>query len=94
MGPSHTTSVDVFNVAQLESLPVTSQQLGQATRKDPLLSKVWWFTKSGWPQEVKECLKPYWNRRHELTIEGDCLMWGLRVVVPKKLQQNVLNELH
>ena len=49
-------AVDVFTVAQLDSLPVTAQQLGQATRRDPLLSKVRRFTKSGWPQEVKECL--------------------------------------
>ena len=30
----------IFNVSQLESLPVTSQQLRAATRTDPVLSKV------------------------------------------------------
>ena len=86
--------VDVFNVGQLDSLPVTAQQLGQATRKDVILSKVWRYSKSGWPQKVPDCLRPYWNRRNELTLEGDCLMWGIRVVVPRKLQDNVLHELH
>ena len=42
--PSNTVmeafGVDVFNVAQVDSLPVTAEQLGQATRKDPVLSKV------------------------------------------------------
>ena len=86
--------VDVFTVAQLDSLPVTAQQLGQATRRDPILSKVRRFTKSGWPQQVKECLKPYWYRRNEITVEGDCLMWGIRVIVPKKLQEDIVKELH
>ena len=87
-------AVDVFTVAQLDSLPVTAEQLGQATRNDPILSKVRRFTKSGWPYQVKECLKPYWYRRNEITVEGDCLMWGIRVIVPKKLQESVLKELH
>ena len=87
-------AIDVFTVAQLDSLPVTAEQLGQATRTDPILSKVRRFTKSGWPNQVQECLKPYWYRRNEITLEGDYLMWGIRVIVPKKLQENVLKELH
>ena len=87
-------AVDVFTVAQLDSLPVTAEQIGQATRVDPILSKVRRFTKSGWPHQVNECIKPYWYRRNEITIEGDCLMWGIRVIVPKKLQEDVLKELH
>ena len=55
-------AADVFTVAQLDSLPVTAEQLGKATRTDPILSKVRRFTKSGWPHQVKECLKPYWYR--------------------------------
>ena len=86
-------AVDVFTVAQLDSLPVTAEQLGQATRTDPILSEVCRFTKSGWPHQVKECLKPYWYRWNKITVEGDCLMWGIRVIVPKKLQ-DMLNELH
>ena len=91
---SSSSAVDVFNVAQLESLPITSQQLGQVTRKDMILSKVWRYCKSGWPTTVPDCLKPYWNRRNELTIEEDCIMWGIRVIVPKRYQDIVLNEHH
>ena len=67
-------AMDVFTVAQLDSLPVTAEQLGQATRTDPILSKVRRYTK--------------------ITVEGDCLLWGIRVLVPKKLQEAVLKELH
>ena len=68
--------VEVFNVAQVDALPVTAQQLGQTTRSDPILSKVWQYTRKHWPEKVNdsECLKPYWNRCHELTIEVSCVM--------------------
>ena len=39
-------------------------------------------------------LLPYWNRRGEFTIEQDCLLWGIRVVIPQKWQKTVLGELH
>ena len=32
--------------------------------------------------------------RNELTVEGDTILWGVRVVVPVKLRVRVLNELH
>ena len=84
----------VFNVTQLESLPVTSQQLRAATRTDPVLSKVIHYVRSGWPQDCTPTLRPYWSRRFELTVEGECLLWGIRVIVPKKLQKKLLEELH
>ena len=43
---------------------------------------------------AQECLQPYWNRRDELPLEGNCLLWGIQVIVPKKLQEKVLSELH
>ena len=84
----------VFNVSQLESLPVTSQQLRTATRTDPVLSKVVSYVRSGWPHLCTPTLCPYWSRRFELTVEGECLLWGMRVIVPKKFQKKLLEELH
>ena len=28
----------------------------------------------GWPMQVLDTLKPYWNRRLELSLEDDCIM--------------------
>ena len=75
--------INVFNVAQVEALPLTSQQIATATKKDPVLNQVFRYTQSGWPSEVAEVLLPYWNCRSELLyIEQDCLLWGIRVVIP------------
>ena len=51
--------MEVFNVAQVDELLVTAQQLGQATGSYPIFSKVWQYTRTRWPEKVKECLKPY-----------------------------------
>ena len=61
---------------------------------DPILSRVFRYTKIGWPDQVENDLKPYWNHRDELCIEGGCLMLGVHVVAPQKLQRRVLEELH
>ena len=49
---------------------------------------------SGWSEEVPDALRPYWNRKSELSIENGCLMWGIRVIIPKSLQDRVLVSLH
>lgn len=84
----------VFNLMQLEALPVHASEVAGATCKDPILSKVLVCMRQGWPDQIQQALFPYWRRRSELTIEGDCILWGMRVVIPEKLQEHVLWELH
>ena len=53
------------------------------------------YTSSGWPDRcVDPEIKPYWNRREELSLEDGCVLWGRRVVIPVKLQGYLLEELH
>ena len=76
------------------TLPVTHQQVQKATHRDPILSKVLLYTKKGRPDQIPEALKPFSTRRHKLTMEGEFLLWGIGVLVPKKLQSSILQELH
>ena len=81
------TDEEVFCVEekQLDSLPITSKEIRNATRVDPVLSKVLQFLKSGWPISVQdERLNPYSNRKYEFTVEQDCILRGLRVVIPRR----------
>lgn len=73
------TEPTVFNVAQLESLPITAEKVEADTRTDPIISKALRYTKRGWPAQPTEALKPYHLRRSELTVERGCLLWGTRV---------------
>ena len=34
------------------------------------------------------------SRQQELSIESGCLMWRIRVIIPKSLQSKVLEALH
>ncbi len=83
-----------FVIGQLQALPVTAERLETATRHDPLLSKVHLYVREGWPTQLPAEYQPYLNRRQELSTEGDCLMWGTRVVIPQKLRRHLLEELH
>ena len=84
----------VFNISQMEALPVTVRKLRAATSSDRVLSKVYRYTKGTWPQQVPADLRPFFNRRNELTVEEGCLLWGFRVVIPQSLRQKLLQELH
>ena len=85
--------VSAFNLSQIECLPVDTDKLRKATRSDPVLSRVMLYTQRGWPVHIAEELKPYANRRTELTVEAECLLWGMRVIVPRSCQGAVLEEL-
>ena len=86
----------VFNISQMESLPVTRTQLRQATRNDQVLSQVLQYMQKGWPVPIdaKSPLYPFSTRKLELTVEEGCLLWGMRVIVPSKLRSRLLQELH
>ena len=43
---------------------------------------------------MSDSLGPFYTRRYELTAEGNCLLWGTRVVIPSCLRELVLKELH
>ena len=85
----------VLLVEALRDSPISADQIRAWTIKDPLLSKVVRYTLEGWPTvETQSELKPYWHRRCELSVEGGCLLWGCRVVVPLPGRTQVLLELH
>ena len=81
-----------FRVHQLQFLPVTVAELRRMTTRDPVLARVLQLILEGWPPKMtEEVMKTYFQRRHELTVEQGCVMWGVRVVIPLK---RVLDELH
>ena len=50
---------------------------------------------NGWTEKSQnERLKPYYARRNAFFIQHGCLIWGIRVIIPLKLRNKVLEELH
>ena len=95
MGPvDYISKASVFNLQQLDSLPVTAAKLAMAIRTDKVLSKVYRYTIKGWPREVEPPLRPFAAWKDQLAVEGGCVLWGIRVVIPGKWREKLLTELH
>ena len=77
-------------------MPLTVKDIERGTMSDALLRQVMEFTKDGWNKtsRVDDQLRPYFNRREELSTEGNCLMWGIKAVIPPGMRQHILKELH
>ena len=55
------------------------------------------YTQSGWPETLDAQdtdLKPFHNRRSELSLEDNVLLWGIHVVIPSCFQPRVIEVLH
>ncbi len=78
-----------------DQLPVKGKDIAKETSADPVLSKAYDYTLSGWPNHCADAsLAPYFRRRNELSVDQGCLLWGRRVVVPAKFRERLLAELH
>ena len=86
----------VYSVSVIDDdFPITAEDIGKATLVDPVLGKVHQFVMSGWPEGCPdETLKPYHNRRNELSCEQDCVVWGSRVIIPPIFRAKMLGQLH
>ena len=78
----------------LEASPVDARRVRKWTSREPVLAKVMRYVQDGWPRTVEEELKGYVGHRDELSSQDGILLWGNRVVIPAKGQQQVLDILH
>lgn len=87
--------VTTFFHLWMDALPVTCKDIARETQRNPVLSRVMTYTVHGWPSDNTDSeLRPFFQRRHELSVQQKCLLWGMRVVVPPTLRRKMLNELH
>lgn len=77
----------LFNISQVEVLPLTFKAVQKATWNDIILSK--YYTKSSWPSLISDVFKPFYTRRHELTTESGCLLWGMCESFPSLCKKEV-----
>ena len=77
-----------INTMQIGFLPITAQKIRLATRVIRYLSQ------DMWPSDISSDLKPYFDKRLELSLENGILLWGLRVVIPERFKLDIMNELH
>ena len=72
-------------------------QLKQETSADSTLSVLRHMVTSGWPNQcslLPTSLKPFWSVKDFISIDDGILLKGNRIIIPSKLQGDVLNQLH
>uniref|UniRef100_A0A8C6SMM6 ribonuclease H n=1 Tax=Neogobius melanostomus TaxID=47308 RepID=A0A8C6SMM6_9GOBI len=87
-------TVEIFYFKNVEKSPVTASQVKKATRSDPELSVVMDIVIKGQSVSDSFTLKPFLDRRWELTVQSGCLLWGRRVIIPQSLRTKMLEQLH
>ena len=73
---------------------VTARQIRQWTDRDLVLSNVQRFVQFGWETTSDVSLKPFQQRKEELSVHDRCVLWEDRVIVPPAGHNVVLEVLH
>ncbi len=75
---------------------LTLEKVRTAISKDELLSRLQETIIDGFPNAKTSCpeLTDYWNIRHELSIVDGVIMYGKRLVIPKSMRLEILDQLH
>lgn len=71
------------------------KMIAKETRRDAVLSKLCAAILDGTVKALKaDEFRPFLSKSLELTVEYGCILWGYRTVVPQKLRNRILIELH
>ena len=80
---------------QVDRPLLDADRVAKFTRNDVILSKVTHMLKDGWnDKELSDKIKPFKDRKSELSVDNGCVLWGSRVVIPEKLRADILDLLH
>ncbi|XP_045497525.1 uncharacterized protein K02A2.6-like [Colias croceus] len=79
------TDDEAFYLNQIAEMPVSLKEIREATATDPELQKLYIDIQSG---------REDTGRLYEYSLQNNCIFYGIRIVIPKKLQPQILKELH
>ncbi|KAK3933094.1 hypothetical protein KUF71_017355 [Frankliniella fusca] len=87
--------IDTDGQRRPEGPVVTAALIAEETGKDPLLRQVREWAREGWPrQQPQGEAGEFWKKRDQISVVGDCVLWGERVCVPAALRPDALARLH
>jgi len=96
VSPDIDSDINYISIKAIEVLPTTASKIRTDSSRDKVLSQIIRFINSKWPTSMKKDdeLYPFYIRRDELSLCQGVVMWGVRIVIPTRLQGKILNELH
>ena len=81
----------------INASPTRRRQIQEETAKDSVLSSLAKVIHQGWPVSRSLCpplLLDFWNYRDELSIEDGIILKGTRIMIPKSLIKDALEQIH
>jgi len=92
---STTNTIALLQLHKLEEVHISAEDIATQTRQNPTLQRVVQYVKTGWPRKCTDPeILPYFRCRNEFSVESDCLMRGVNIVIPPNLQEQMLKLLH
>ena len=82
------------------NLPVSDkrwQQLTHVSADDPVLKQLHTVIQCGWPErksDIPMCLRPYFDLREELIVQGNLIFKDRRLVVPGCMPKELMSLAH
>ena len=73
------------------------QLLRNAAADDPVQQRLRDFIRSGWPEnraQAPECVRPYFDVWHELTIQDKLIFKGQQIVIPVVMRKELMEKTH
>lgn len=84
-----------FIEANEAGFKIDFKDISRETRRDPILSRVVDCISNGTLNNIAGAnFTPFREKYTQLTVEYGCILWGYRTIIPDKLKEKVLNELH
>ena len=89
-----TSAVCLINTISQQLKPADHKTLAKESSKDPVLTTVMRYMKDGWPLSMAEEVHHFKKLADSLLTEGGCLLYGARIVIPRRIQSQILTLLH
>ena len=83
--------------SQLKARDDSLHKIRLATQADNSLTILKHIIQHRWPKTVKEVpqeIQKYWTFHEELTIEDGLILKGMRIVIPEKMREGILKQIH
>ena len=83
--------------SQLKARDDSLHRIRQATQADDNLTILKHIIQHRWPRTVKEVpqeIQKYWTFCEELTIEDGLILKGMWIVIPEKMREDILKQIH
>ena len=83
--------------SQLKARNDSLHRIRLATQADDNLAILKHIIQQGWPKTIKEVpqeIQKYWTFCEELTIEEGLILKGTQIVIPDKMREGILKQIH